>query len=67
MIFEKNVEIALRGNDKVEAATFLKKKLEYQAEFAVELKSCVGKRVTTRVVACIQSAQTDDDLKKCGR
>jgi hypothetical protein len=67
MILEKNVEIALRGTDKVDPVTFAKKKLEYQAEFGAELKNCVGKRVTTSVVACIQTAQTDADLKKCGR
>jgi hypothetical protein len=67
MIFEKNVEIALRGADKVDPATLAKKKLDYQAEFGAELRNCVGKRVTTNVVTCIRSAQSDTDLKKCGR
>ena len=67
LIYDKNVEVEMRSLEKADQATIEKKKTELKSAFDADLKQCVGKRISDSVMACIKSAQTSEEMAKCGR
>ncbi len=67
LIYDKNVEVEMRTLEKADQATIDKKKNDLKSMFEADLKQCVGKRISDSVMACIKSAQTSEEMAKCGR
>jgi hypothetical protein len=66
MIYEKNIEVEMRSLAKADDATIERKKVELRSSFDADLKQCVGKRVTERVLACVRAATTPEQMTSCG-
>jgi hypothetical protein len=66
VIYEKNVEVEMRSLEKADEPTIERKKADLKTAFDGELKSCVGKRITDSVMACIRAAKTSDEMTRCG-
>ncbi len=67
MIYDKNVEVEMKSLEKADQATIEKKKADLKSAFDADLKQCVGKRISDSVMSCIKSAQTSEEMAKCGR
>ena len=60
-------EIELRAQKVTDPAVIAKRQAEMRSDYKEDVKTCLGKRVTDAIIACIKGAQTDDELDKCLR
>jgi hypothetical protein len=65
LIVDRYVEVQLRAMNINDSATIDKRKAEMRQDVKDELRDCVGKRVTDGMLACVKSAQTNDEMDKC--
>jgi hypothetical protein len=68
LIVDRSVEIQLRAQDETDAKAIAKREAEIRAELDDDIKSCErDRRVTDKMMACVQSASTTAELDKCLR
>ena len=67
LIVDKSVELQLRDTNQTSADAIEKREEQVRAELQDEIKSCEGRRVTERTLACVQAASTTQELDKCLR
>ncbi len=67
LIVDRNVEVGLRVQGTVDPVTIQKRKDEMRSEMKERIDQCVGKRVTDRMMACVKSSETPDQIDKCLR
>jgi hypothetical protein len=66
LIVDRTVEIELAEKNQTDPAAIAKRKAEVRAELDEDLKSCEReRRVTDKMMACVQSASTTSDLRSC--
>lgn len=66
-IVDRNVEVQLKAQGVADPATVGKRKEELRAAMRDDIDKCVGKRVTDRMMACVNQAETADQIDKCLR
>jgi hypothetical protein len=66
-IFNRYVEVQLRSMNVNDQATIDKRESEMRAEMREDLKDCVGKRITDRMLRCVREARTNDEIDRCTR
>lgn len=66
-VVDKNVEAKLKADGIVDPATIAKRKEELRASLKEDIDQCVGKRVTDRMLKCVENAATPDEIDKCLR
>jgi hypothetical protein len=64
-IVDRYVEIELRALNVTDPATIAKREEQMRADMKGEMKDCVGKRVTERMLACVKNAKTNEEIDKC--
>jgi hypothetical protein len=67
LIVDKSVELQLRETNQTRADAIEKREEQVRAELQDEIKSCEGRRVTEKTLACVQAAATTQELDKCLR
>lgn len=67
LVVDKNVEVKLKADGVTDPATVQKRKDELRASLKDDIDKCVGKRVTDSMLACVQGAETAEQIDKCLR
>ncbi len=65
LIIDRNVELQLKAMNVTEPATVDKRKTEMREAMKGEMGECVGKRITSGMLACVRGAQSTDEIDKC--
>lgn len=65
--FNKNVEVKLKSEGITDPPAIAKRQAELRASLQDDLDKCVGRRITDRMLTCVDNAQTDTDIDKCLR
>ena len=64
-IVDRNVEVQMREMQITDPAAIKKRQDEIRKELGAQLKDCIGKRVTNRMMECVKKAETADAIDKC--
>jgi hypothetical protein len=67
LIIDRNVELQMKQMQITEQALIDKRKAEIRASMSDQLKGCVGKRVTDKMMACVRTAASADEIDQCLR
>ncbi|MGH7440182.1 MAG: hypothetical protein ACRENE_31200 [Polyangiaceae bacterium] len=67
LIVDKAVELQMKEMDLHDAPTIEKREQDVRAELGGEIKSCEGRHVTDRTLACVRAATTTVALDGCLR
>ena len=67
LIIDRNVEVQMKAMNVGEPAPIAKRQSELKTQMKAELKDCVGRRVTDRMMACVKSAETPEAIDSCMR
>ena len=67
LIVDRNVELAMKNLDITDPAQIDKRKQQIRTEQQDGIKSCIGKNVTDKMMACVKTAQKQDDIDGCFR
>ncbi|HEX7663022.1 MAG TPA: hypothetical protein VF407_00850 [Polyangiaceae bacterium] len=67
LIIDRNVEVQMKAMHIDNADMIAKKQEELRTQFKDGMKDCEGKRVTDKMMSCIGSAQTGDEITECLR
>ncbi len=67
LIIDRNVELQMKQMQITDSAAIEKRKSEIRQTMADQLKGCVGKRVTDKMMACVKKAETADEIDQCLR
>jgi hypothetical protein len=66
LIVDRSVEIELKERNETNPKAIAKREAEVRAELDDKIGSCErDRRVTDKMMACVQSASTTPDLEKC--
>ena len=67
LIVDKSVELQLREANQTSPEAIEKREEQVRAELQDEIKACEGRRVTEKMMGCVHSASTTQELDKCLR
>jgi hypothetical protein len=67
LIVDKSVDLQLKQMSETDAPSIRKREQEVRTALEGEIKSCEGRRVTERTMACVQAASTAEELDTCLR
>jgi hypothetical protein len=67
LIVDKSVELQLRETNQTSPDAIQKREEQVRAELQDEIKSCEGRRVTDKTIACVRAATSTGELDKCLR
>ncbi len=67
LIVDKSVELQMKDMDLHDAPSIQKREQEVRAALEAEIKSCEGRHVTERTLACVRAATTTQGLDACLR
>ncbi|HEY3819176.1 MAG TPA: hypothetical protein VGL81_18535 [Polyangiaceae bacterium] len=68
LIVDRSVEIEMKERSESDPKAIAKREAEVRAELDDKISSCErDRRVTDKMMACVQSASTTSDLEKCLR
>jgi hypothetical protein len=65
LIVDRSVELQMKEMEKSEREAIEKRQVQLRKELQGEMKDCVGRRVTDKMMACVRAAQSSGDLEKC--
>lgn len=65
LIVDRSVELQMKEMEKAEREAIEKRQLQLRKELEGEMKDCVGRRVTEKMMTCVRGAKSSDDLEKC--
>jgi hypothetical protein len=66
-IVDQNVEVQLKAFGVSDADLVEKRQQELRASMNDDIESCIGKRVTDGMMACVKAAETAEQIDKCLR
>ncbi|MFO0678297.1 MAG: hypothetical protein U0169_17300 [Polyangiaceae bacterium] len=67
LIIDRNVEAQMKAMNVGDPAAIAKRQAELKAQMKSELKDCVGRRVTDRMMSCVKTAETPEAIDSCLR
>jgi hypothetical protein len=67
LIVDKSVELELRETNQTSPDAIEKREEQVRGELQDEIKSCEGRHVTDRTMACVHAATTTQELDACLR
>ena len=65
LIVDRSVELQMKEMEHAEKEQIEKRQKALRAELEGEMKDCVGRRVTDKMMSCVQNATSSSDLEKC--
>jgi len=66
-VVDKNVEVKLKADGVTDPPLVEKRKAELRDSLKEDIDKCVGKRVTDGMLACVNRAETAEQIDKCLR
>lgn len=66
-IVDRNVEIQMKQMSITDPAAIEKKKTEMRTALEGDLRACVGRRVSDKMMECVRQAQKADEIDQCIR
>lgn len=66
-IVNRNVSVQLQAMNISDAELIKKKQIELRDQLQGEIDTCIGKRVTDGMMACVKQATTPEQIDKCMR
>ncbi len=67
LIVDKSVELQLKETNQTSPEAIQKREEQVRSELGSEIKSCEGRRVTEKTMACVHAASTTQELDQCLR
>ena len=67
LIVDKSVELQMKEMEKRDPVAIQKRQDALRHELEPEMKECVGRRITDKMMACVRGAQQSTDLETCVR
>jgi hypothetical protein len=67
LIVDKSVELQLKMLSETDAPSVARKEQQVRSAMQVELKSCEGRLVSDKMMSCVISAPTTEELEQCLR
>jgi hypothetical protein len=67
LIVDKAVELQMKDMSPTDASEVQRREQQVRAELEAEIKSCEGRHVTERTLACVKGATTTQGLDSCLR
>lgn len=64
-IVDRNVEVQMREMNVTDPDAIKKRQEEIRAELNAQLKDCIGKRVTERMMDCVKHAESAKAIDDC--
>jgi len=65
LIVDKSVELQMKEMEKTDPVAIQKRQDALRHELEPEMKECVGRRITDKMMACVRAAQQSADLETC--
>jgi len=65
LIVDKSVELQMKEMEKTDPVAIQKRQDALRHELEPEMKECVGRRITDKMMACVKGAQQSADLETC--
>lgn len=65
LIVDRSVELQMKEMDKTDPAAIEKRQDALRHELEPEMKECVGRRITDKMMACVRGAQQSAALETC--
>lgn len=66
-IVDRNIEVKLRADGVTDPDVIKTRTLELRESLKEDIDTCVGKRVTDSMMACVRTAETAEQIDKCLR
>jgi hypothetical protein len=67
LIVDRSVELRLKGQDETDPKVVAKREAQVRAELDDKISSCESRRVTDKMMACVKSATSSEELETCLR
>jgi hypothetical protein len=67
LIIDRNVEVQMKAMHIDDRPTIEKKQDELRAQMKDDLKDCEGRRVSDKMISCVNNAQSGDEITECLR
>jgi hypothetical protein len=67
LIVDRGVELQMKAISVTDPASVRKREEQVRSSLQTEIASCEGRRVTARMMACVQAAPTMRELDRCLR
>ncbi len=65
LIVDKSVELQMKEMEKTDPVAIQKRQDALRHELEPEMKECVGRRITDKMMTCVKGAQQSADLETC--
>ncbi len=67
LILDRSVELQMKEMEKADPSAIQKRQEALRQELAADMKDCVGRRITEKMMSCVKSAPSSSELEKCVR
>jgi hypothetical protein len=67
LIVDRSVEIQMKELKITDPEQIEHRKVQLRSELQGEMKQCIGRRVTDKMMACVRGANTSEELDRCMR
>ena len=65
LIVDRSVELELKGQSETDPQVVAKREAAVRAELDDKIKSCESRRVTDKMMACVKTASSSEELEGC--
>jgi hypothetical protein len=65
LIVDRAVELKMKELNLDDPAAIAKRQAQLRGELEGQMRDCVGRRVTDKMMGCVRSAPTSGDLEQC--
>ncbi len=66
-VVDRNVELQLKALGVTDESVVATRRKEMRAAMSEDIDKCIGKRVTDRMMECVKTAETPEQIDKCLR
>ncbi len=67
LILDRSVELQMKEMDKTDPDAIAKRQALLRTELEGEMKDCVGRTISDKMMACVRGATSSNELEKCVR
>jgi type IV pilus biogenesis protein CpaD/CtpE len=67
LIVDKSVELQMKQMSLTDPSAIQKREQLVRSELDEQMKSCEGRRVTDRMMACVRTASSSEEIESCLR
>jgi small lipoprotein (TIGR04454 family) len=67
LIVDRSVELQMKDMAKAEPDAIAKRQVQLRQELEAQMKECVGRRISEKMMTCVKNAQSSEALEGCVR